>query len=135
MKPTNHKKPAKKAAPAPKGKRGGYRMPRNADGLTPKQRLDTAKAEAQEFENRRKREEWQTRADAEQAARETAEIIQSDLYGTIPLALAGKLSGRAFTPGEVRAIVRMEIDSAVRNWVKGGRVPPESIVPLETAPQ
>jgi hypothetical protein len=97
------------------------------DGLTPKQRLDTANARLRELEFQRETEKWQTRADAEQAARETAEIIAADLYGTIPLALAGKLSGRAFTPGEVRAIVRAEVDSAVKNWVKGERVPPESV--------
>lgn len=97
-------------------------MPRNSEGLTPKQRLDTAKAEAQEFENKRNREAWQTRAEAEAAAQETAEVIQADLYGAVPLALAGKLSGRVFTPAEVRQIVRAEIDAAVRQWVKGDRV-------------
>ena len=113
-------KPDKRAA-------GKYAVARFKDGLTPKQRLDTANARLRELEFQIKTEHWQTRADAEQAARETAEIIQSDLYGTIPLALAGKLSGRAFTPGEVRAIVRDEVDSAVKNWVKGERVPPESV--------
>jgi hypothetical protein len=112
-------KPDKRAA-------GKYSVARFQDGLTPKQRLDTANARLRELEFQRETEKWQTRADAEQAARETAEIIQSDLYGTIPLALAGKLSGRAFTPGEVRAIVRKEVDAAVHSWIIGQRVIPES---------
>jgi len=112
--------------PAKGRKRGPYNKTRDAFGLSPRDRLDTAKAEAQEFENRRNREAWQTREQAEIAAKETAEIIQSDLYGTILLALAGKLSGRVFTPAEVRAIVRAEVDSAVQNWIKGDRVPKES---------
>ena len=76
---------------------------------------------------RKDREAWQTRAEAEAAAQETAEIIQGDLYGTVPLALAGKLSGRVFTPAEVRQIVRAEIDATVRQWVKGERVSAEAI--------
>lgn len=110
------------------GVRGGYAGVRNEQGLTPRQRLDAAKAEEQEFENKRKRENWQTREDAEAAAQETAEIIQGDLYGTIPLALSVKLSGRVFTPMEVRQIVRAEIDAAVRQWVKGDRVSVKAIV-------
>jgi hypothetical protein len=107
---------------------GKYSHAHFADtGLTPKQRLDTAKAEAQEFENKRDRENWQTRDQAETAAQETAEIIQADLYGTLPLALAGKLSGRAFTAPEIRIIIRNEIDGMVRQWVKGERVSEASI--------
>jgi hypothetical protein len=128
-------KPKAKPKEDRKGRQYGTDGFRYADGMTPRQKLEHLKAVDLQRRMKREDEHWQTRADAEQAARETAEIIQSDLYGTIPLALAGKLSGRAFTPGEVRAIVRAEVDSAVRNWVKGGRVPLESIVPLETAPQ
>lgn len=107
--------------------RGPYNKTRGKDGMTPRERLDTAKADAQEFQNRREEERWQTREEAEAAAQETAEIIQGDLYGTIPLALAGKLSGRIFTPAEVRAIIRAEIDAAVREWVKGERVSKDAI--------
>ena len=102
-------------------------MPRNQDGLTPKQRLDTANAIAREFANRREEEKWQTREEAEAIAMQTAEIIQADLYGTVPLALAGKLSGRVFTPAEVRQIVRAEMDSVIREWVKGDRVSEKAI--------
>ena len=119
----------KPSSPPKQRKAGsGYAGPRDlATGLTPKQRLDTAKAEAQEFENKRDRENWQTRDQAETAAQETAEIIQADLYGTLPLALAGKLSGRAFTAPEIRIIIRNEIDGMVRQWVKGERVSEASI--------
>ena len=121
-------KPKPKTGAKPVRNRGGYAGPRDVKtGLTPRQRLDTAKAEAQEFNNKRERESWQTREQAEAAAQETAEVIQGDLYGTIPLALAGKLSGRVFTPAEVRAIIRAEIDAAVREWVKGERVSKEAI--------
>ena len=99
----------------------------DADGISPHDRLDIAKAEAQEFENRRERESWQTREQAEAAAQETAEVIQSDLYGALPLALAGKLTGRIFTAPEVRQIVRAEIDLMVRQWVKGERVSERAI--------
>ena len=116
-----------KAQPKKTKKPLGYQGYRDANGQTPRQRLDAARAEAVEFDNRRKRENWQTREEAEAAAQETAEIIQGDLYGTIPLALAGKLSGKVFTPAEVRNIVRAEVDSAVRAWVRGERVPAEAI--------
>ena len=106
---------------------GKYSIARFEDGLTPKQRLDTANARLRELEFQRETEKWQTREQAEAAAQETAEVIQGDLYGTIPLALAGKLSGRVFTPADVRAIIRAEIDAAVREWVKGERVSKEAI--------
>jgi hypothetical protein len=61
------------------------------------------------------------------AAQETAEMIQGDLYGTLPLAVAGKLAGAAQTAAEVRRIVRAEVDAIVRGWVKGGGVPKEAI--------
>ena len=105
----------------------GYQGFRDDTGRTPRQRLDAARAESVEFENRRKREQWQTREEAEAAAMETAELIQGDLYGTIPLALAGKLCGRIFTTQEIRQIVRLEIDQAVRCWIRGERVPDSSI--------
>lgn len=106
----------------------GYAGPRDkATGLTPKQRLDTAKAEAQEFENRKNLESWQTREQAEAAAQQTAETIQSDIYGTLPLDLAAKLSGKVFTPAEVRAIVRTSVDLMVRQWAKGGGVSDKAV--------
>jgi len=105
----------------------GYQGYRDDTGRTPRQRLDAARAESVEFENKRKRENWQTREEAEAASQQTAEVIQGDLYGTIPLALAGKLSGRVFTPAEVRNIVRAEVDAAVRCWIRGERVPASSI--------
>lgn len=101
----------------------GYAGPRDADtGLTPRQRLDVAKAEAQEFENRKNCESWQTREQAEAAAQETAEIITGDLFGTLPLALAGKLAGKTWTAPEIRLAVRAEVDAIVRAWVIGERV-------------
>ena len=105
----------------------GYQGYRDNTGRTPRQRLDAARAESVEFENRRKREHWQTREAAEAAASETASIIQSDIYGTLPLELAGKLSGRIFTPAEVRLAVRASVDTMVRGWIAGERVPKSSI--------
>lgn len=104
--------------------------PRDSNGMTPRNRLDIAKAEAQEFENKRERERWQTREQAEQAAQETAEIIQGDLYATLPLALAAKLAGRSWTAAEVRIAVRDEVDAIVRGWVKGERVSEKAIAQL-----
>lgn len=106
---------------------GTKRGPYDTDSDSPFKRLAAAKAEAQEFENKREREKWQTREEAESAAQETAETIQSDLYSTLPLALAGKLSGRIFTAPEVRLIIRNEIDGMVRQWVKGERVSDKAI--------
>jgi hypothetical protein len=108
---------------------GHYSIARFEDGLTPKQRLDTANAIAREFQNRREEEAWQTKAQAEAIAQETAEIIQADLYGTLPLSLAGKLSGRVFSPGEVRTVIRAEVDAMVKEWVKGERVSAKAIKP------
>lgn len=117
------KKP-KKRDPRTKGR---YRIVRDAEGRTPRQRLDMARAEAVEFENKRQREKWQTKEEAVAKAQEAAEMIQGDLYGTIPLALAGKLSGRVFTPAEVRIIVRAEVDAMVRGWIRGEYVSASSI--------
>ena len=102
---------------------GGYAGARDESGLTPNQRLLVAKAEAQEFENQREREKWRTKEDAEARDQDTRELIQADLYSTVPLSLAGKLSGKIFTPAEVRLIVRNEIDIIIRQWRKGERIP------------
>ena len=107
---------------------GKYSIARFEDGLTPKQRLDTANAQLRELEFRRETEKWQTKEEAERIAQETAEIIQADLYGALPLSLAGKLSGKVFTPTEVRQVVRAECDLMVRQWVKGERVSDEAIL-------
>lgn len=107
--------------------RGPYVKTRCPNGLTPNEWLTTVKAEREAFDLKKEQEHWQTREQAEAAAQETAEIIQSDLYGTIPLALAGKLSGKIFTAQEVRVIIRDEIDLAVRQWVKGERVSAKAI--------
>jgi len=106
---------------------GKYSIARFKDGLTPKQRLDTANAQLRELEFKRETEHWQTREAAEQAAQETAEIIQSDLYATLPLSLAGKLSGRVFTPAEVRQVIRDAVDLMVRSWIIGERVSEKAI--------
>lgn len=106
-----------------KRSKGKYQQVRMVDTmLTPKQRLDLAKAEAQEWENRKNNEGWQTREQAEAAAQETAEVIQGDLYATLPLSLAPKLSGRIFTTQEVREVVRSEVDAMIRQWIKGERI-------------
>jgi hypothetical protein len=104
-----------------------YSIIRDSKDQTPRQRLDAARAEAVEFDNRRKRECWQTKEQAEAAAQETSEIISGDLFGTIPMNLAGKLCGRIFTPQEVRVIIRNEINECVKLWIKGDRVPESSI--------
>jgi hypothetical protein len=109
---------------------GKYSIARFDNGLTPKQRLDTANARLRELEYKREVEKWRTREEAEAIDQETAEIIQGDLYVTLPLSLAGKLSGRSFTPAEVIQVTRAEVDGLVRQWIKGERVP-ESSIPKE----
>ena len=90
-------------------------------------RLTKAQASREEFEDRREREKWQTKEEAEATAQQVAETIQSDLFGTLPLELAGKLSGRVFTPYEVRAVVRSAVDGMVRAWIRGGGIPPDAV--------
>jgi hypothetical protein len=109
------------------GKKRGGAAPRNSEGLTPKQRLDSAKADAQEFINRREREKWQTREEYDKGEQEKSEMIQADLYARLPSDLQSRLSGKVFTPAEVRAIVRECVDAMVREWVKGGAAPEASI--------
>ena len=96
---------------------------KNPNDLSPKERLDTANAIAREFANRREEEKWRTKEEAEARDQDTRELVQADLYSTLPLSLAGKLSGRVFNPGEVRQIVRAEVDVIVREWRKGERIP------------
>ena len=123
MKKTTKPEPKPVIKPKTGYERGPYNKRRGPDGLTPRERLDTAKAEAQEFANRRETEKWRTKEEAEARDQDTRELVQADLYSTLPLSLAGKLSGRVFNPGEVRQIVRAEVDVIVREWRKGERIP------------
>jgi hypothetical protein len=111
---------------------GGFRYD---DGMTPRQRLEHLKGVELEIKLKREKEEWQTREQAEAAAQETANLIGSDLYGTLPLALAARLGGKTLNAAEVRLVVRSEVDAVVRQWVKAGRVLPESILASTPAPK
>jgi hypothetical protein len=51
---------------------------------------------------------------------EAQELIRNDLVGTLPLRLAGELSGRTFHPAEVRVIVLKAVREIIRGWSKAG---------------
>lgn len=117
-----------------KGRQYGTDGFRYSDGMTPRQRLDHLRNIELHRRLNREEEEWQTREQAEAAAQETADQIGSDLYGTLPLALAARLGGKAMNAAEVRLVAREEVDKVVRQWVKAERVLPAAIPAVAPAP-
>lgn len=118
----------------PKGQWGGYREPgtgkrprgyagsRDADGLTPRQRLDLRKAELAEIELAVRRGELVSKADVDKAEAEAAEILRNDLGYTLPATLASRLSGRVFHAHEVRTVVQEVVREMVGRWQSAGHV-------------
>lgn len=99
----------------PRGK-GLYAIARDTEGMTPKQRLDSLKADAQELENKVRRGELLERDEVERAHAEMREVLRSDLVGALPLRLAGELSGRKMNPQSIRAAVLAAVSDMLKSW-------------------
>ena len=67
------------------------------------------------------------REDVEAADREAAEIIRSDLGFGLPSTLATQLSGKVFTPAQVKDIVVDAVREMVGRWHKGGQTTKEAV--------
>ena len=99
--------------------------PESLSSLRPRERLDAIHA-MQALLDFRVRQGQLVEADAvETGHAEMREVIRNDLIGTLPLRLASELSGRTFTPQEVRAIVLTAVRDTIRSWGKGGVPIPE----------
>jgi len=109
--------------------KGQYKVVRDKDGMTPRQRLDTRKAELAEIELAEKRGQLIPRAQVEASDQEAAEIIRMDLGYGLPSALASRLAGQAYTASEVRGIVMDEVRAMVARWHRGGSVVAEAVPP------
>ena len=91
--------------------------------MTPKERLETRKAELAELEIAQKRGELIKRSEVEAEQQECAEVLGSDLYGALPPRIAGLLAGRTLTAPEIRKVVLECIDEMVAGWVTSEIVP------------
>lgn len=80
-----------------------------------KMRLDAAKAEAQEMQNRVRAGELVERAEVEAAHAEMREVLRGGL-ASLALRLAGDLAGRKQSAPAVRAVVQTAIADMVRGW-------------------
>ena len=99
----------------PRGK-GMYAVVRDDEGLTPRQRWEKLKGDAQDLENQKRRGELLERREVEKAHAEMVEVLRSDLVGALPLRLAGEMSGRKMTPQEVRAAVLAAVNDMLASW-------------------
>lgn len=106
---------------------GGYRRTRDADGMTPKERLETRKAELAELELAEKRRQLMKVSDHDAQEAEAAEIIRNDLGYQLPSALASALSGRVFTAQEVKRVSLDLIRAIIRRWNDGGQINKEAV--------
>jgi hypothetical protein len=104
-----------------KGNTGRPRKPETAW-----HRLCRLRGDAIALRLRRERGELVSRSDVVAAAKQDAEVIRSDLF-SIGTRLASVLSGRAFSPVEVRTIIDAEIRSIVERWCKVGITTEEAL--------
>ena len=116
-------KPAKPASPTVEA---GYRLHRDADGLTPRQRVDARKADLLEIELAQKRGDLVSRADVEARDKADAEVLRSDLSALAPK-LSSRLSGKVFSIVQVREIVMAELVVMVSHWQEAALVGKEAM--------
>lgn len=98
-----------------------YKIERDAVGMTPRQRLDTRRAELAELELRKKRGELLDRSEVEHERRETAEILRSDL-GALAAKQAMLVAGKKLTVPQARTLLHGAIVVMTERWVEAGKV-------------
>jgi hypothetical protein len=104
--------------------RQSYTIRRDADGMTPRQRLDAIKADRETFKHAVERGLYVHRDAVLQERREVAEILSSDL-----LSLGGRIGARLVgvkTPAEAKAIVDAEVVAMMKRWKEAHTVEPET---------
>lgn len=111
----------------PDERRGGYRGVRDfSTGLTPRQEVDTRRAQLLAIEIARQRGLLIEKTTVEAGIRECAEVIQSDLFGALPSRCATVLGGKKKNAEQVRLVVRQIVDEIVGNWISAEIVPQEA---------
>ncbi len=105
-----------------KKKSGGYRGQRNENGLTPRQLLDSRKAELLQMEILQKQGELCRKDEVLAGLKEAAEVIQSDLYGTLVSKLVSALAGRKTPPSRFHEACTAIVDEIVKSWEKNSLV-------------
>ena len=103
-----------------------YRIARDENDMTPRQRLDSLKADAQALANRIREGELCERTDVEAAHAEMREVLRSDLLGALPLRLAGELADRKQSAPQVRAVVLRAVNAMVASWSDAGVPVPDA---------
>ncbi len=103
--------------PSEEKRRPGYAGSRDAEGLTPRQRLDTRKAELAELELKERRGELIPRDKVEAERSETAQIIKADL-GALPMQIGAALR---LAPDQVRVVGEI-VAAMVGGWTSAGKV-------------
>ena len=93
---------------------GGFRD-KNTQ-MTPRQLLDYRKAQLAEMELAQKKGELVPYSEVEAGLKEAAEVIQSDLYGTLISRCVGEFANQKLSPQEVRERIKRIIDEIVKSW-------------------
>ena len=108
-------------------KGGGYPGPRDpATGFTPRQLVDSRRAHLLGLEIAEKSGALVKKSEVEEARRQTADVLQSDLFGALPSRCATELGGKLFTAEQVRSVVLKIVYDIVGNWIDAEIVPKES---------
>lgn len=107
--------------------RGRRPIPLSADGLTPRQLVDSRRAVLLGLQIQKERGELVEKAVVLAGLREAAEVIQSDLFGVLPSRCVTELCNRKLAPEKVRAIVTKIVHDVVSVWVQAEIVPKESL--------
>jgi hypothetical protein len=103
-----------------KNKGGRPSAPKDADGYTPRQRLDHYKALREEIELKARKAELIDREDVIAERRQVAEILNADLM-SLGARLSGKLAKRT-TPANVKKIIDAEVVDMMTRWKDAGNV-------------
>lgn len=120
--PRRVKKPAPKSPAKPVRK---YRVDRDDEGLTPRQRLDALKADLAALELAKQRGDLVPRADVAAGHSEMREMVRKDMLGTLPLKLGFALADKAIPAREVREVALGIVREVLRGWAAGGVPVPE----------
>lgn len=96
-----------------------WKKTRGADGQTPRQRLDSAKADLTEHQLEVARGKYIEKAMVDQQRRECAEQASADLRHTLPLGVSEELAGKV-DPGVARDAVRRVVERIIVGWQQGG---------------
>lgn len=94
------------------------KMSTNLAALRPRERLDAIHAMQAMLDLQVRKGELVEKSEVEAGHAEMRELIRNDLVGSLPLRLAGELSGRVFAPAQVRAIVLAGVRDMIRGWAK-----------------